>query len=65
MGVVNRKVQELEAEVQQLRASSGVMSMFSMPSREDVLSGGYLLDWLLPRGLDVHTWVLSEPRAPV
>eukprot|EP00967_Tisochrysis_lutea_P141185 scaffold259038_cov18-Tisochrysis_lutea.AAC.3 len=40
VALVNKRVQELEGEVQQLRASSGVMSMFAMPSKEDVLSGG-------------------------
>ena len=37
--LVQRRVTELEAEVQQLRTSGGMMSMFAMPSKEDVLSG--------------------------
>lgn len=39
VALVKQRVAELEAEAQQLRASSGVMSMFTMPSKEDVLSG--------------------------
>jgi hypothetical protein len=35
-----KRVQELEAELQQLRASSSVMSLFQLPTKEDVLAGG-------------------------
>jgi hypothetical protein len=35
-----KRVQELEAELQQLRASSSVMSLFQLPSKQDVLAGG-------------------------
>ena len=33
------RIEELEAELQQLRTSSRVMSLFQLPSKEDVLAG--------------------------
>ncbi|KAJ9533328.1 hypothetical protein QJQ45_026436, partial [Haematococcus lacustris] len=40
-----KRVLELEAELQQLRASSGVLSLFQLPTKQDVLAGLGLELW--------------------
>ena len=67
LGVSRRRVEELEAELSQLRASSKVLQLFTLPSKEDVLAGLGLEMWKDDRlrwkaEADVETQPVAMPR---